>query len=145
MSLAQMNRVVGESRVARVRTRFPVSVLVCNTHRICRSSTLAHKFELILHASLSSSSSHVAPPSPSDSDSDAPPPAAPSPHPADTDPSAIGRARLRDIELLQLLDVKYICDLMVCTGCDSYLYSLSLFSFFFFQQNYLILFNIFAI
>jgi hypothetical protein len=114
-SLARLNKAIGESRMARVRTRFAVAVLMCNQHRVCRSSTLAHKFELLLHASLSASSSSVAAPASSDDSSSL----AASDSADDTlefrqEQSAIGRARLRDIELLRLLGVTYICDLMVC-------------------------------
>jgi hypothetical protein len=119
---------VRESRLARVRLRFPVAVVVLNGNAICRSATLAHKFELMLHSTLSTTSRT---PDRADDDNDDFDGRTRSDYDgrasgsigehdelsdseADhADVSSVERARRKDIELLHLLRVKYIVDLMV--------------------------------
>jgi hypothetical protein len=120
-ALRDWSRVVPGARLARVRTRFPVPVLAFGEHVLCRSSTLAHKFELMLNRSSndavskrssSTSSSSNKHSSADDADNN-------DPHnddSADDDDvsdSGISRARRKDIELLKLSRVVFICDLMV--------------------------------
>jgi hypothetical protein len=100
--LREWTRIVAAARLARVRTRFPVPVLAYGEHLLCRSSTLAHKLELMLNRSGTSESAVREPDDAAlrvstDGDSD----------------SAIDAARRNDIELMRMAGVTFICDLMV--------------------------------
>jgi hypothetical protein len=121
-ALRDWSRVVPAARLARVRTRFPVPVLAYGDNVLCRSSTLAHKFEIMLNRSsndvVAKKSKQKRQHSASDvdnngngDDDDADDDAA-----ADEDESSgsgVSRARRRDIDLLKLARVVFICDLMV--------------------------------
>jgi myotubularin-related protein 14 len=103
--LREWTRTVAAARLARVRTRFPVPVLAYGEHLLCRSSTLAHKLELMLNRS---GTSELAVREPDDAASAALRVSTD----GDSD-SAIDAARRKDIELMKMAGVTFICDLMV--------------------------------
>jgi myotubularin-related protein 14 len=106
-----------KGRFARVRTRFPVPVILYNNKNICRSATLSHKVECYLQKTynqIASSSQYLLSSTMSSSVSgvvsydeymgEAE---------IDKNQSEMDKQRTTDIALIKKLNVKYICDLMV--------------------------------
>jgi len=108
---------INDSRFARVRTRFPLPVLVVNGRLICRSSTLSQKLECTLQSGVNSlkdavavslfQSSEVKTSTDSlDSDSELE-------FDHNNYRSTVDKHRSFDIDLIQGLGVTHICDFMV--------------------------------
>jgi myotubularin-related protein 14 len=109
------------ARFSRVRTRFPMPVILFNGKNICRSSTLSQKLEMMLQTTTNSIKDRNTKVSVVDSFYTTKPNEVPEASPKTPrtqardfeDKSTMGRCRAFDVELLQQLGVSHICDLMV--------------------------------